>query len=121
MKMIVAILFFATLLSSLGHTEQQSCVLYIYLLDQQLHVRIPTCFDPKGNVVIPSDEKIMSITGRKGDACHPTIEEVDRIDPSAYLVRTLCPGFKPKATSLIFQLIDDGDGGVLRITNAEGS
>jgi hypothetical protein len=46
---------------------------------------------------------------------------VERVDPSTYLVRTRCPGYKPEAASLAFQLIDDGDSGVLRITNAENS
>jgi hypothetical protein len=46
---------------------------------------------------------------------------VERVDPSTYLVRTYCKGRKPERKTLVFQLIDDGDGGTLRITNAENS
>jgi hypothetical protein len=47
------------------------------------------------------------------------IEGVERVDPSTYLVRKYCKGGKPEYETLVFQLIDDGDGGTLRITNAE--
>jgi hypothetical protein len=40
---------------------------------------------------------------------------------SSYLVCTLCKGFTPETQRLVFQLIGDGDGGILRITNAENS
>jgi hypothetical protein len=46
---------------------------------------------------------------------------VECVDPSTYLVRTYCKGRKPERETLVFQLIDDGNGGKLRITNAENS
>jgi hypothetical protein len=102
------------------HAKRQ-CVLYIELQDQKLRIRIPTCFDDKGDVVISSDERIMLFPSRKEDACKPVIEGVERVDQSTYLVRMLCKGYKPEKSTLVFQLIDNGDGGVLRITNAENS
>jgi hypothetical protein len=103
------------------HTEPKQCPLYIALHDQVLAIRIPVCFDAKGNVIMRYDEIEMAIPSRKEDACHPVLEAVERVDPSTYLVCTLCKGYKPERATLVFQLIDDGDGGVLRITNAENS
>ena len=104
-----------------AHAEQHQCVLYIEQQDQQLRVRIPVCFDARGDVVISSDEGIMTIPSRKFDSCVPVITGVERVDPSTYLGRTLCKGYKPERETLVFQLIDDGDGGTLQITNAENS
>jgi hypothetical protein len=84
-------------------------------------VRIPVCFDDKGDVIIHGDEGIMTIPGRKFDACVPVIKDVERVDPSTFLVRTLSKGYKPERQTLVFQLIADGHGGTLRITNAENS
>jgi hypothetical protein len=117
-------LFLAALLapSAPAHADtQHHCVLYVEQQGQQLRVRIPVCFDAKGDVVMNSDEGIMTIPGRKFDSCVPFITDVERVDPSTYLVRTLCKGYKPERQTLVFQLIDDGDGGELRITNAENS
>jgi hypothetical protein len=120
-------LFFAALLAlSPSHAsahadEQHHCVLYIEQQDQQLRIRIPVCFDAKGDMVISCDERIMLLPSRKEDACIPVIEGVERVDQSTYLVRTLCKGYRSEKSTLVFQLIDNGDGGVLRITNAENS
>jgi hypothetical protein len=66
-------------LSTLAHAEQHRCVLYIEQQDQTLRVRIPVCFDAKGNVSIHGDEGIMSIPSRKADSCVPVIEGVERV------------------------------------------
>jgi hypothetical protein len=92
----------------------QRCVLYIELQDQHLHVRNPVCFDSKGNVVIGSSDRIMNVSAR-GMTCNTIIEGVERVDRSSYLVRTFCRGRKPEHEALVFQLIDDGDGGTLRL------
>jgi hypothetical protein len=44
----------------------------------------------------------MTITGRKKETCTPHIDGVER-------------------ATLVFQLIDDGTGGTLQITNAENN
>jgi hypothetical protein len=103
-----------------AHAEQR-CVLYIERQGQQLRVRIPVCFDAKGNVIIHGHEGIMTIPSRKFDACVPVITGVERVDTSTYLVRTFCKGYTPERETLVVQLIDDGDGGTLQITNAENS
>jgi hypothetical protein len=101
------------------HAEHQ-CVLYIEQQDQNLHVRNPVCFDSKGNVIIRSTDRIMNVSAR-GMTCTTIIEGVERVDASTYLVRTYCKDRKPERETLVFQLIDDVDGGTLRITNAENS
>ena len=88
--------------------------------DQQLHVHNPVCFDSKGDVVVGSADRIMHVSARN-ETCTTIIEGVERVDPSTYLIRTYCKGRKPERKTLVFQLIDDGDGGTLRITNAENS
>ena len=67
-----------------------------------------------------STDRIMSLSAR-GMTCATVIEDVERVNPSTYLVRTYRKGRKPERETLVFQLIDDGDGGELRITNAENS
>jgi hypothetical protein len=116
-------LFFAVALlaqSTPAHAEQRQCVLYIEQQDQHLHVHNPVCFDGKGDVVIGSADRIMHVSAR-GMTCTTIIEGVERVDPATFLVRTFRKGRKPEHKTLVFQLIDDGDGGTLRITNAENS
>jgi hypothetical protein len=72
-------------------------------------------------VIVHGDEGIVRIPNRKFDACIPFIEGVERVDPSTFLVRTLCNGYKPERRTLVFHLIVDGHGGTLQITNAENS
>ena len=107
-------------LSAPARAEQHQCVLYIEQQDQQLHVHNPVCFDSKGDVVVGSADRIMHVSARN-ENCTTIIEGVERVDSSTYLVRTYCKGRKPERKTLVFQLIDDGDGGTLRITNAESS
>jgi hypothetical protein len=115
-KLVIAAALLA--LSTSAHAQQ--CVLYIEQQDQQLHVHNPVCFDSKGDVVVGSADRIMHVSARN-ETCTTIIEGVERVDPSTYLVRTYCKGRKPERKTLVFQLIDDGDGGTLRITNAENS
>jgi hypothetical protein len=101
--------------------DPQQCVLYIDRKEGQLiHVRVPTCFDPKGNVIMNSINDEMRVSSRQ--KCEAdVIEGVERVDPSTYLVRKYCKGGKSEYETPVFQLIDDGDGGTLQITNAENN
>ena len=47
----------------------------------------------------------MSLSAR-GMTCATVIEDVERVNPSTYLVRTYCKGRKPERETLVFQLID---------------
>jgi hypothetical protein len=89
-------LFLAALLavSAPAHAEQHQCVLYIEQQDQHLHVYNPVCFDSKGDVVIGTTNRIMSVSAR-GMTCTAIIEAVERVDPSTYLVRTYCTADTP--------------------------
>jgi hypothetical protein len=129
-KVLLTTAMLATLagpaLAPSAHSEQRQgsaqCVLYIDQTDNQhIHVRVPVCFDPKGNVIMYSLDGDMRVTNHRFKCEVDKIEGVERVDPSTYLVRTFCKGRKPERETLVFQIIDDGDGGVLRITNAENS
>jgi hypothetical protein len=101
--------------------ESKQCVMYIDQQDaQHLHVQTPVCFDSKGDVVMNSFDEIMHITSRQTCAVDE-IQGVERVDPVTFLVRKFCKGGKPEYQTLVFQLVDDGDGGTIRITNAENS
>lgn len=109
-----------------GDTSEQNkasstpCVYIDQIEDQLLHVRVPTCFDPKGNVIMHSRDGEMRVTSRA--KCEvDKIVGVERVDPSTYLVHTYCRGGVPEKQGLVFQIIVDGDGGVIRVTNAENS
>jgi hypothetical protein len=101
--------------------EPTKCPMEMELAEQTLLVHVPDCHDKDGNVIIGAEDHSFKIPSRKEDDCHPFIEAVEQVDQSTYLVRTLCKGYKPERATLIYQLIDDGDGGTLRITNAENS
>jgi hypothetical protein len=117
----------ALMIAAPAHAAEQNkttltqCVLYIdQIEDQLLHVRVPICFDPKGNVIMHSRDGEMRVTSRA--KCEvDKIESVERVDPSTYLVHTYCKGGVPEKQGLVFQVIVDGDGGVIRVTNAENS
>jgi hypothetical protein len=119
--LLAALLAFSASAHAEQRQESAQCVLYIEQNDNQhIHVRVPVCFDRHGNVVVNDFDENMSVTSRK--RCEvDKIEGVERVDQSTYLVRTFCKGGIPEHQTLVFQILDDGDGGRLLITNAENS
>jgi hypothetical protein len=101
--------------------ERQQCPLYIEQQDdQRIHVRVPVCFDSRGNVIMGSLDGEMRLTSKK--PCEiDRIEGVERLSQTSYLVHTYCQGGKPEHETLVFDLLDDGDGGVIRITDLANS
>jgi hypothetical protein len=91
--------------------EHQPCVLYVDLADNRLHIRAPVCFYV--NVYSTSYDGYLSFNGRKAGATHPaipcaeTIEGVERVDPTTFLVRLYCPTAVPQRDAVSVQLIDD--------------
>jgi hypothetical protein len=104
-----------------NHAPPNQCSLFLDLQGQVIHVRVPSCRDGRGHLVIEAYETDLHINSRKGQSCITHVDGLERVDDVTYLVLTRCPGAKPEAETLVFQLIDDGDGGELRITNAENS
>jgi hypothetical protein len=101
--------------------EHQQCVLYVERHDNRLHIRVPVCFYLNGDVYVESYEGYLGFTGRKAGATHPavpcaeTIECVERVDPTTFLVRLYCKGTTPEHDAVSVQLID----GVIHIRNTE--
>jgi hypothetical protein len=64
---------------------------------------------------------VLTFTGRKAGAAHPampcaeTIEGVERVDPTTFLVRLYCKGATPERDAVTVQLIDT----VVHIRNVE--
>jgi hypothetical protein len=72
-------------------------VLYADQKDNRLHLHVPTRFYSNGDIYLESYDTYLAFTGRKAGATHPkvncaeTIESVERVDPTTFLVRLYCP------------------------------
>jgi hypothetical protein len=93
--------------------EHQPCVLYVERQDNRLHVRAPICFYNNGDIYSGSYDGYLAFNGRKAGATHPavpcaeSIEGVERVDPTTFLVRLYCKGATPERDAVSVQLIDD--------------
>jgi hypothetical protein len=101
-----------------GH---QACVLYVDLADSRLHVRVPVCFYDNGDVYLESYSGELGFTGIKAGVTHPaipcaeTIEGVERVDPTTFLVRLYCERATPQHGAVTVQLVD----GIIHIRDVE--
>jgi hypothetical protein len=91
----------------------QQCVLYADLADNKLHLRAPICFYNNGDIYSGSYDGYLAFNGRKAGATHPavpcneTIEGIERVDPTTFLVRLYCKGATPERDAVSVQLVGD--------------
>jgi hypothetical protein len=91
----------------------QQCVRYAERADNRLHVRVPVCFYNNGDVYLESDDGYLTFNNRKAGATHPevkragVVENVERVDPTTFLVLVYCKGATPERDTVSVQLIGD--------------
>jgi hypothetical protein len=104
-----------------SENDHQPCVLYVDRQDSRLHLRAPICFYNNGDIYSGSVDGFLSFNGRKAGATHPavpcaeTIEDVERVDRTTFLVRLYCKGATPEREAVSVQLIGD----MISIRNTE--